>query len=163
MSGETVRQQLLWVCCGAVCDALSVRLCCRSLVDLHTGGWYKSAQVLCLTTSSCCARLLLVLMLQLPLLLLLLLPRLSLTPGPLLLQTLLDHLQEELQLYDYDELTQVTFNAYALQLQLLDTLLADITQRADMLEAAGQAAEQDMRVLREALQRLAARKARVSV
>lgn len=62
-------------------------------------------------------------------------------------------------LYDYDELTQVAFNAYVLQLQLPDTLLADMTQRAQALEQAGQAAASDKAVLQEALQRLAARKA----
>jgi hypothetical protein len=88
---------------------------------------------------------------------------LDLRPGPELLHILLDHFSEDLQLYDYDEMTQVTFNAYVLQLQLPDTLLADITQRADMLEKAGKAAECDKAVLREALQRLAAQKARVHV
>lgn len=87
----------------------------------------------------------------------------SLRPGPELLQSLLYHFTEDLQLYDYDEITQVTFNVYALQLQLPDTLLADITQRADMLEKAGKAAEGDKAVLREALQRLAAQKVRVQV
>lgn len=61
--------------------------------------------------------------------------------------------------YDYDELTQVAFNAYVLQLQLSDTLLADITRRAAALEAEGRAAPQDKPVLREALQRFAAQKA----
>jgi hypothetical protein len=56
-------------------------------------------------------------------------------------------------------LVQVAFNAYVLQLQLPDALLADITQWAGALEAAGRAAEGDKEVLREALQRLAARKA----
>lgn len=82
----------------------------------------------------------------------------SLQPGAALLSALLEHLQEELALYDYDELTQVAFNAYVLQLQLPNTLLADITQRADALEEAGLAAEGDSEVLREALQRLAAQK-----
>lgn len=68
-------------------------------------------------------------------------------------------MEEELPLYDYDELTQVSFNAYVLQLDLPDTLLADITQRAGLLEAAGLAGEQDRAVLTEALQRLASKKA----
>jgi len=85
--------------------------------------------------------------------------RLKQQPGPALLQALLDHLQEELMVYDYDELTQVVFNAYVMQLQLSDMLLADITRRADALEAEGRAAPQDKLVLREALQRFAAQKA----
>lgn len=83
----------------------------------------------------------------------------GLQPGVQLLAALLEHLTEETQLYDYDELTQVAFGAYALRLQLPDTLLADITQRAGMLEEGGQAGPSDVRVLREALQRLAAEKA----
>lgn len=85
--------------------------------------------------------------------------RLGLQPGPQLLATLLEHLAEETQLYDYDELTQVAFGVWALRLQLPDALLADITQRAGLLEASGQAAPSDMAVLQEALQRLSAEKA----
>jgi hypothetical protein len=56
-------------------------------------------------------------------------------------------------------MTQVAFGAWALQLQLPDALLADITQRAGLLEASGQAAPSDVAVLQEALQRLSAEKA----
>jgi hypothetical protein len=39
--------------------------------------------------------------------------RLQLVPGPALIDALLGHMQEELQLYDYDELTQVGYLSLA--------------------------------------------------
>lgn len=80
-------------------------------------------------------------------------------PGDALLAALIQHMQEELPLYDYDELTQVAFNACVLQLDLPDRLLADFTHRAALLEGAGLAGEDDRAVLTEALQRLAAQNA----
>lgn len=85
--------------------------------------------------------------------------RLEVRPGPTLLRALLDHLTEEWMLYDYDELTQVAYNACMLQLELPNTLLADITSRAKTLHDAGLAAEEDIPILEESLQRLSARKA----
>lgn len=76
-----------------------------------------------------------------------------------MLAALLQHMEEELPLYDYDELTQVAFNACVLQLSMPDRLLADITHRAALMEGAGLAGEDDRAVLTEALQRLAAKNA----
>eukprot|EP00879_Flechtneria_rotunda_P003564 GHRR01003798.1.p1 GENE.GHRR01003798.1~~GHRR01003798.1.p1 ORF type:complete len:384 (+),score=153.79 GHRR01003798.1:1361-2512(+) len=81
--------------------------------------------------------------------------RLNWRPQQQLLDVLLQHLGEDLLLYDYDELTQVVTGVYALKLQLPNSLLADITDRAAMLEASGQAAASDVQLFKAIMDRLA--------
>jgi hypothetical protein len=54
---------------------------------------------------------------------------------------------------------QVAFSAYVVQLELPDSLLADITRRAEALQEAGAAAPDDVAILRGSLERLAAQRA----
>ncbi|KAF6258861.1 hypothetical protein COO60DRAFT_1075377 [Scenedesmus sp. NREL 46B-D3] len=81
--------------------------------------------------------------------------RLQLRPGQALLELLLRHAEEELQLYDHDMITQVAAGACALQLQLPNPLLADMTERAAMLQASQQADPYDIELLQAAMDRLA--------
>ncbi|KAF8062892.1 hypothetical protein HT031_003730 [Scenedesmus sp. PABB004] len=73
--------------------------------------------------------------------------RLGLRPGPALAAALLGHLGEETQLYDHDELTQAALGAHALGLALPTRVLADVTERASMLQAAGAADPDDAELL----------------
>lgn len=72
-----------------------------------------------------------------------------------MLDVLLQHLQEDYLLYDYDELTQVAVGVYSLGLQLPNKVLADITERCEMLEASKQADQEDVTLMKECMSRLA--------
>lgn len=76
-------------------------------------------------------------------------------PGQAMLDVLLQHLEEDHLLYDYDELTQVVLGVCQLDLKLPSKVLADLTQRCDMLEASQQADPQDVQVMKECMNRLA--------
>ncbi|WIA39886.1 hypothetical protein OEZ86_013328 [Tetradesmus obliquus] len=81
--------------------------------------------------------------------------RLQLQPQQALLSLLLRHVEEDLQLYDHDMITQVAAAGAALQLRLPNSLLADMTERAAMLQASQQADPYDVQLLQAAMDRLA--------
>lgn len=80
--------------------------------------------------------------------------RLELQPSPPLASLLLGHVEEELLLYDHDELTQAAVGIWALGLAARPALLADLGRRAAMLQAGGQADSDDIELLAEVMHRL---------
>eukprot|EP00775_Hariotina_reticulata_P009178 gene9178-9344_t len=81
--------------------------------------------------------------------------RLKLRLPPELGEVLLSHFKEDLLLYDHEEIAQVAVAAAVMQLRLQNEVLADMTERAQLLEAAGRADPADVAELQEALDCLA--------
>jgi hypothetical protein len=70
-------------------------------------------------------------------------------------EVLLSHFKEDLLLYDHEEITQVAVAAAIMQLRLPNEVLADLTERAQLLEAVKRADPADVVELQEALDCLA--------